>query len=125
MEGIWNKNPLLISTGRKGTMCLEGVWKLFGRCLNVVCEVGTGQLKLGLVKSSQDRSNQFGTSQSRPGQVNSSGNRLTKKILWTQNLFGSKKFLDPKFLLAQPEFVEPCIFWTIKVCLFHHQVTSS
>ena len=25
LKGLWNKNPHLISNGRKGPMCLEGV----------------------------------------------------------------------------------------------------
>ena len=35
LDFVWNKNPYLISTGRKGLICLEGVWM----CLNVLREV--------------------------------------------------------------------------------------
>ena len=28
LEGVWNKNPHLICTWRKGLICLEGVWKV-------------------------------------------------------------------------------------------------
>ena len=52
-EGVWSKNPHIISTGRKGPMCLEivcwvserfprGVWKGLGNCLEGAWKVFGG-----------------------------------------------------------------------------------
>ena len=52
LECVWNKNPYLISTGRKGLICLKGVWmrlnvlgEVCGRCLEGVWKVSEGCLE--------------------------------------------------------------------------------
>ena len=44
-EGTWNENLHPIFTGRKGLICLEGVWKVFGRCQEGVWKVSGGCLE--------------------------------------------------------------------------------
>ena len=45
LEGVWNKNPHLISIGRKGPMCLGGAFKVSLRCLDGVGNLSENCLK--------------------------------------------------------------------------------
>ena len=70
-------------------------------------ESGTGQSNSGLIKSCQDRSNQFGSwersSLAGTGQVIYGKVKLDRgqKIFWTSTFLGPNLFLNQKFLLDQ------------------------
>ena len=51
-EGVWNKTPNLISTRRKGLVCLECFQILSERCLEGVCRV-SGRCLQGVWKVSE------------------------------------------------------------------------